>query len=282
MIEMRRQPGEDPTSREIERGKAFALWLKAACERRGVSPAVMAQLIGMSKAGLYIYVNGGLDKQTNKIRRPDEDTIAAIAKEAGLDEDTGRLAAGYPALNAKGVRPVSPALSSLPPVAQRALETFMEAIRPPGDPLLSLGKPVDITPLALTPLTTARAAAETKGGYSVEDGIGHVEDLMPGNVRAIEVSGNCMEPLYSDGDVVLVAEGIEPTSGDAVIAITNDDAIMCKVYRGSNGKGQLETASGELAAGPGEFRIIGIVTGYYRRARRLSSSFPVPGKSGNS
>ena len=275
MTYMKKRLGEEPTPLEIERGKAFALWLQAACERRGVNITALAAMMERSKTGLYLLYNGGLDKQTNKIRQPDEETIKLIAEKTGADEDSGRLAAGYPAKGVKAVRPVSPAISSLSPVAQRALETLLEAVRP-DDPLLRVGKPVDLTPLAMTPLTTARAVAETTGGYSHEDGVGRVEDIMPGNIRGIEVVGNCMEPFYKDGDVVLVAEGFAPTSGDAVVAITADDAIMCKVYRESKNKPFLETASGEVAAEPGTFRIIGIVAGFYRRARRLGS-FPVPG-----
>ena len=46
----------------------------------------------------------------------------------------------------------------------------------------------------------------------------------------MQVKGDCMEPKFSDGDVVIVLQQPEVNSGDvAIIMVNSDEAIMRKV-----------------------------------------------------
>lgn len=80
----------------------------------------------------------------------------------------------------------------------------------------------------------ARAGAD---GYFDADGfpIGAAEtQRFPGlddsRVYALEISGESMEPVYRDGDVVIVQPGASVRRGDRVIARTRDGEVMCKVF----------------------------------------------------
>jgi phage repressor protein C with HTH and peptisase S24 domain len=46
---------------------------------------------------------------------------------------------------------------------------------------------------------------------------------------ALEISGDSMEPVYRDGDVVIVAPGASLRRGDRVVAKTRDGEVMAKV-----------------------------------------------------
>lgn len=51
-----------------------------------------------------------------------------------------------------------------------------------------------------------------------------------GEIMALQVKGDCMEPKFSDGDVVIVLQQPEVNSGDvAIIMVNSDEAIMRKV-----------------------------------------------------
>jgi phage repressor protein C with HTH and peptisase S24 domain len=46
---------------------------------------------------------------------------------------------------------------------------------------------------------------------------------------ALEISGDSMEPVYRDGDVVIVAPGASLRRGDRVVAKTRDGEVMAKI-----------------------------------------------------
>jgi len=46
---------------------------------------------------------------------------------------------------------------------------------------------------------------------------------------ALEISGESMEPVYRDGDIVIVAPGASLRRGDRVVAKTRDGEVMAKV-----------------------------------------------------
>lgn len=262
-----------PSPEDIARGQRFAVWLRRVIERRGQSIRAFADSVGVSSTGLTFYTNGAYDKTLGIVRQPRESLIKKIADYAGVDEDEGRVAAGYWPRK-KPRPPISPALGELSPVAQRALETFIEAIKPPEEPLSRVGPDVDISLLSQIPHTELPASAGKGqgigGGSAVDEE--RLGAYIAGDVRSIEVRGDCMEPIYQAGDILLVDEGPRAKPGDTVIALldegTLDEAVACKIYRAGPGGGCLESADGTIEIGAGRFRILGRVVGLYRRVQR--------------
>ncbi len=48
---------------------------------------------------------------------------------------------------------------------------------------------------------------------------------------ALEVSGDSMEPVYRDGDVIIVSPAAKPRRGDRVVLKTREGEVMAKVLR---------------------------------------------------
>lgn len=68
------------------------------------------------------------------------------------------------------------------------------------------------------------------GGFPVGQGWDEVQ--FPGteqeNVYALEVSGNSMEPLYRDGDVIIIQPGANIRKRDRVVVKTREGEVMAK------------------------------------------------------
>jgi phage repressor protein C with HTH and peptisase S24 domain len=81
----------------------------------------------------------------------------------------------------------------------------------------------------------AQAGAEgffTDAGYPQGEGWDHVD--LPGfspqddTTYALEVSGDSMEPLYRDGDIIVVSPETAIRKGDRVVVKTRDGQVMAK------------------------------------------------------
>jgi hypothetical protein len=57
------------------------------------------------------------------------------------------------------------------------------------------------------------------------------DDLAPAKYVAINVRGDSMQPLLHDGDTVLVAMGVEPVTGNIVLARTDDGYVVKRLER---------------------------------------------------
>ena len=80
----------------------------------------------------------------------------------------------------------------------------------------------------------AQAGAEgffDDGGFPV--GTGWDEVSLPGvndnNAYALEISGDSMEPIYRDGDIVVVSPATPIRRGDRVVLRTNEGEVMAKL-----------------------------------------------------
>ncbi len=83
---------EEALDRGVETGK----WIRDAAALKDWTKTDLAKATGLRPTTIGVLWEGGRDKQTGKIRRADEETIAAIARATGADEDIGRVAARYP------------------------------------------------------------------------------------------------------------------------------------------------------------------------------------------
>jgi len=79
----------------VRRGADFALLLREGMARRGLNKSQLAAAANLVPGTIGIYARDGYDKQLDKIRQPDENTISSIASVLFVDEDDLREAAGY-------------------------------------------------------------------------------------------------------------------------------------------------------------------------------------------
>jgi len=69
------------------------------------------------------------------------------------------------------------------------------------------------------------------GGFAVGSGWDVIEfpEVGHDHVYALEISGDSMEPVYRDGDVIIVAPGASLRRGDRVVAKTRGGEVMAKI-----------------------------------------------------
>ncbi len=68
------------------------------------------------------------------------------------------------------------------------------------------------------------------GGYPVGGGWDEVflPDISDPNAYALEISGDSMEPVYRDGDIIVVSPAAPIRRGDRVVVRTNQGEVMAK------------------------------------------------------
>ena len=68
------------------------------------------------------------------------------------------------------------------------------------------------------------------GGYPVGGGWDEVSlpEIADPNAYALEISGNSMEPVFRDGDMVIVSPAAPIRRGDRVVVRTNEGEVMAK------------------------------------------------------
>lgn len=140
-----------------------------------------------------------------------------------------------------------------------------------ADPLSKIGPEVDTTVLRRIPFIPGPVSASmTRVGEGENVGpLQTAADVLPNDVRAIEVRGESMEPVYRSGDILFVQEARTAHDGDEVIAVIGLDGITCKTYREPpEGLGYLQPYNGEAKIEFPNFIIVGIVVGFYRHKQR--------------
>lgn len=140
------------------------------------------------------------------------------------------------------------------------------------DPINAIGTPLAPDTLALllaTPLDTTPAHADPNAPDMVaEPRAEYLRDALPTDVRAIRVSGECMSPLFADGDILIVIPQPSAKEGDLVIARVDDAALVCKRYRTVRGMTYLEPLNGEDIIPAPRFVILGVIAYFLRNVRR--------------
>lgn len=154
-------------------------------------------------------------------------SASGLAKRAGLDPTTfnksKRLAA-----DGRARWPSTESLSKILEATGTSLDSFTALVGGPSP----LRPRAGVTTVPL--LGFAQAGANgffDDSGFPVGQGWDEIA-LPPGSedaVYALEVSGQSMEPLYRDGDVVIVSPGSAVRRGDRVVARTRGGEVMVKV-----------------------------------------------------
>jgi phage repressor protein C with HTH and peptisase S24 domain len=87
-------------------------------------------------------------------------------------------------------------------------------------------------PIPLIGLTQAGAVGFfDDGGFPVGQGWDQIRfpRVDDENAYALEVTGDSMQPLYRDGDILIVSPNSAPRKGDRVVLRTTDGEVMAKV-----------------------------------------------------
>jgi phage repressor protein C with HTH and peptisase S24 domain len=152
-------------------------------------------------------------------------SASGLAKKSGLDPTSFNPSKR----NGPDGRPRWPTMESISRVLQASgasVDEFME--------LLS-GKKGSQPKLRSLPLLGFAKAG--KGGFFDESGFpagnGWDEIEVPGvtdkAAYALEITGNSMEPVYREGDIIIISPGASMRKGDRVVARTTDGQVMAKI-----------------------------------------------------
>jgi hypothetical protein len=210
-----------------------------------LSSRAAAARTGVSHATIVAMTHGA---------RVSVESLLKFAQGFCIQPDALLKAAGYPPLPPPAVGPV------------QATPSGSED----EDPLLKVGEDVDLGLLTRIPLAPGSVSANLSRVQEPLDAPAlSLGEALPGGVRAIRVEGDCMQPFYQSGDVLLVRESDDAQNGDKVIALVDWGGITCKVLR-ENGAPPcyLEPTNGDGKITADRFRILGIVVGFFRRERR--------------
>jgi phage repressor protein C with HTH and peptisase S24 domain len=151
---------------------------------------------------------------------------SGLAKRAGLDATAFNLSKR---VTPEG-RPRWPTTESLAKVLKAtgaSLEEFVDLVDSHSARLRQVSKPIP-----LIGLTQAGAGGFfDDGGFPVGGGWDQIRfpRVDDGNAYALEVTGDSMEPLYRDGDILIVSPNSVPRKGDRVVVRTTDGEVMAKV-----------------------------------------------------
>ncbi|ACT58029.1 S24 family peptidase [Hirschia baltica] len=80
----------------------------------------------------------------------------------------------------------------------------------------------------------------------------HFPDMGDETVYALEISGDSMEPVFREGDRIIVAPGMDVRRGDRVVAKTKEGEVLAK-FLGHLSASRVELISANPAYPPREF-----------------------------
>ncbi len=152
-------------------------------------------------------------------------SASGLAKQAGLDPTTfNKSKRGTP--NGKLRWPSTESISKILAATSSTLEEFVSLVSRDG------GGP--IAPVRLVPLV-GMAQAGSRGffddaGFPAGTGWDEIPfpELGDEHAYALEVSGDSMQPVYRDGDRILVSPAAPPRRGDRVVVKTLAGEVLAK------------------------------------------------------
>jgi len=139
------------------------------------------------------------------------------------------------------------------------LDEFMALLRGRTDPPAGLTRNFRLAPARRVPLLGMAQAGVggffDDGGFPAGQGWDEVAFPSPEQdpVYALEVSGDSMQPLYRDGDTLIVQPGAPVRRGDRVVVRTRAGEVMAKILSRHTTRG-VELASLNPAHGDLSFR----------------------------
>lgn len=136
-------------------------------------------------------------------------------------------------------------------------DSLLEALR-------ALGDVVALHPSALSRPRYDRVSAG-RGALPADDPAGVTADVFAPYDYTVEVRGDSMAGVLEDGDLAFVKAQADARSGDLVVAQVCD-AYVVKRLRNANGMVTLVSENDNYEQIPAsDIRILGVVTGVYRR-----------------
>lgn len=174
-------------------------------------------------------------------------SVSALAKLAGLDATAFNVSKRV----SKDGRERWPSTESIAKVLEATSESFDVFIAGTGAYLQSndnqLSRSVPLLGLA----QAGTGGFFDSAGFPAGQGWDEIALPAPGEggIYALEVQGDSMEPLYREGDRIVVSPTEQVRRGDRVVVKTNDGEVMAKILHRQTGK-QIELHSINLAYPP--------------------------------
>ncbi|WP_332687381.1 S24 family peptidase [Devosia sp.] len=182
-------------------------------------------------------------------------SVSALAKLAGLDATAFNVSKRI----SKDGRERWPSTESISKILEATGESFDSFLTGSGA-FLQLN---DNQPNRTVPLL-GLAQAGTGGffdsaGFPAGQGWDEIDLPSPGEggIYALEVQGDSMEPLYREGDRIVVSPTEQVRRGDRVVVKTRDGEVMAKILFRQTGK-QIELHSLNPAYAPRIFDLVDI------------------------
>lgn len=150
-------------------------------------------------------------------------SASGLARKAGLDPTTFNKSKRV-TREGKARWPSTESIAKILEATRSDVETFMTYITGTDTPVRQNNIPL---------IGLAQAGSQgyfDDAGYPIGGGWDEIPfpDLADRNAYALEISGASMEPLYRDGDLVLVSPDSNVRRGDRIIVKTRDGEVMAK------------------------------------------------------
>jgi phage repressor protein C with HTH and peptisase S24 domain len=155
-------------------------------------------------------------------------SASGLARRAGLDA-TAFNPSKRTGVDGRARWPSTESVAKVLAATGTGFEAFASLVT--GAPALSRGRNAIARRIPLIGL--AQAGSEgffDDGGYPVGGGWDEISvpDVPDPNAYALEISGESMEPVFRDGDVVIVSPGAPVRRGDRVVVRTRAGEVMAK------------------------------------------------------
>jgi phage repressor protein C with HTH and peptisase S24 domain len=166
-------------------------------------------------------------------------TPSGLARRSGLDPTTFNKSKRF-ASDGRARWPSTESIAKVIEATGASIDEFMVLLDGPPDIALDMGGALPRQPNSFVPLLGAAQAGAggffDDGGYPVGQGWDLVE-FPAGSEEgcyALRVNGDSMQPLYRDGDVIIVSPGVSIRPGDRVVLKTRAGEVMAKVLASLN------------------------------------------------
>jgi phage repressor protein C with HTH and peptisase S24 domain len=160
-------------------------------------------------------------------------SASGLARRAGLDP-TAFNKSKRQSVDGRERWPSTESIAKVLDATGSTIGQFMEFLRPDGSRAVEAGDaPVPSSAIPLLGFAQAGAGGFfDDGGFPAGQGWDVVDFPAAGTktgLYALEIQGDSMQPLYRDGDVLIVEPGAQVRRGDRVVVKTTEGEVMAKV-----------------------------------------------------